>query len=246
MVVEMTSLQGTMGRYYALKSGEKEEVAQAIYEHYLPRFNNDAYPVSEAGLIVGLADRLDMLAGLFAAGLAPTGTKDPFAQRRAAIGLVQTLMKWDLKFDLREGLRLAAEGLPIPAGAESQKACLEFITGRLRSVLIEQGFRFDVVDAVLAAQSYNPAGSDRAVAELTAQVAREDWNLVLPAYSRCVRITRDQNEKFTVDSRHFQDQTEMALAAAIAEAAGSQAACDSVAEFFNSFPAAHPPHQPLF
>ena len=89
MVVEMTSLQGIIGRYYALASGESEAVAQAIYEHNLPRFAGDALPQSLPGLAVGLADRLDLLAGLFAAGLAPTGARDPFAQRRAALGLVQ-------------------------------------------------------------------------------------------------------------------------------------------------------------
>jgi glycyl-tRNA synthetase len=235
MVVEMTSLQGTMGRYYALKSGETPEVAGAIHEHYLPRFTNDAFPASQAGLAVGLADRLDMLAGLFAAGLAPTGTKDPFAQRRAAIGLVQTLMKWDLKFDLREGLRMAAENLPIPASAETLKACQEFISGRLRGVLIDAGFRFDVVDAVLAAQGHNPAGTAKAAAELTARVAREDWNLVLPAYSRCVRITRDQKEKFSVDEKLFQDSAEIELSAAIKQVIASRQAPDSTAEFFTLF-----------
>lgn len=235
MVVEMTSLQGTMGRYYALKSGEPKEVAQAIFEHYLPRSNNDAFPTSEAGMVVGLADRLDMLAGLFVAGLAPTGTKDPFAQRRAAIGLVQTLIKWNIRFDLRNGLELAAEGLPIPATPESLSACFEFITGRLRNALIEQGFRFDVVDSVLAAQNRNPAGSSRAAAELTTQIAREDWCLVLPAYGRCVRITRDQKEKFVVDPHLFQEETEKALAAAVTKAVTSRTKRESVAEFFSVF-----------
>ena len=105
----MTSLQGVVGQFYALRSGETEPVAtNAIFEHYLPRFAGDRVPVSKAGLLVGLADRLDSLAGLFAAGLAPTGTKDPFAQRRAALGLNQNLIEWDLDFDLQQGLDLAA------------------------------------------------------------------------------------------------------------------------------------------
>src|SRR5690606_6311267 len=94
MVVEMTSLQGVMGRTYALESGEPASVADAIFEHYLPRYAGDATPRSKEGLAVGLADRLDSLTGLFAVGLAPTGAKDPFAQRRAAIGLVQNLIAW--------------------------------------------------------------------------------------------------------------------------------------------------------
>ncbi|MCD4673483.1 MAG: glycine--tRNA ligase subunit beta, partial [Anaerolineaceae bacterium] len=108
MVVEMTSLQGVIGRHYAGLMGEDKAVGQAIYEHYLPRTAGDVSPQSKAGLLVGLADRLDTLAGLFAAGLAPTGTKDPFAQRRAALGLVQNLVAADVDFDLRQGLALAA------------------------------------------------------------------------------------------------------------------------------------------
>ena len=139
MVIEMTSLQGSVGRYYARHSGESEAVANAIFEAYLPRAAGDQSPASPAGLLVGMADRLDTLAGLFAAGLAPTGTKDPFAQRRAAQGLVQNLITWELSFDLRAGLKAAAEGLPISASAESQAACLEFISGRLSNLLLGTG-----------------------------------------------------------------------------------------------------------
>ena len=109
-------------------------------------------------VIVGLADRLDTLGGLFAAGLAPTGTKDPFAQRRAALGLVQILGLGGFNFDLREGLRLAEEELPLPTSPETLAACLEFIVGRLRSYLMEreEGFRYDVVDAVLSRAADQP------------------------------------------------------------------------------------------
>ncbi len=113
-------------------------VADAIFEHYLPRYPGDRLPSSKVGLIVGLADRLDTLCGLFAAGMAPTGTKDPFAQRRAALGLVQILGLGGFNFDLREGLRLASEELPLPTSPETLAACQEFIVGRLRSYLMER------------------------------------------------------------------------------------------------------------
>jgi len=118
MVVEMTSLQGQIGRYYALKSGEAPAVAQAIFEHYLPRSAGDQVPSSLPGLVVGLADRLDSLAGLFAADLAPSSNRDPFAQRRAALGLVQNLIAWNKDFDLSSALALAAARLPraVPTG----------------------------------------------------------------------------------------------------------------------------------
>jgi glycyl-tRNA synthetase len=230
MVVEMTTLQGTMGRYYALESGENAEVAQAIYDHYQAR------PAGKPGLLVGLADRLDSLIGLFSAGLAPSGTKDPFAQRRTALGLVQSLMHWDLDFDLRQGLILASEGLPVPATQEMLDACLEFILGRLRSMLIElESLRYDVVDAVLAAQSHNPAGVMRAVKQLSAWVARPDWNLILPAYARCVRITRDQQENFPVRPGAFVEPVEGELYRAIQQVEAAPRRPGSVEDLFNAF-----------
>jgi len=235
MVVEMTSLQGIMGRFYAVKSGESEAVAQAIFEHYLPRFAGDKLPASRAGLLVGIADRLDSLTGLFAAGLAPSGTKDPFAQRRAALGLVQNLIAWDIDFDLQDGLNAAAANLPMTADPKLLAECLEFIIGRLRSHLIEQGYRYDVVDAVLAAQRRNPAGVMRAVRSLSAMITRPDWNSILPAYSRCVRITRDQKERFAVDAAAFSQDEETALYQALVTAERAARKAGSVDEFFDAF-----------
>lgn len=235
MVVEMTALQGIMGSTYALRSGESEAVSRAIYEHYLPRSTGDSLPGSLPGLVVGLADRLDTLCGLFAAGLAPTGTKDPFAQRRAALGLAQAL--GNLDFDLREGLRLAAELQPIPAPAEVQASCLEFITGRMRSYLLESGdgFRYDIVDAVLTEQQSNPAGVLRAVRELSAWVARPDWAAILPAYARCVRITRDQKERFAILPQAFSDPAEKDLYTAVLAAAAAPRRPGLVDDFFTVF-----------
>ena len=197
MVVEMTSLQGSIGRHYALRSGESQAVAQAIFEHYLPRFSGDTLPQTRPGLAAGLADRLDTLAGLFAAGMAPTGARDPFALRRAALGMMQVLIVNDLDFDIRLGLETAASRLPIAINGENMKVCLAFVSERLRNLLQEQGGRYDVVDAVLAAQGNNPARVARAVRQLAGWVNRSDWYAILPAYARCVRITRDQLERFS-------------------------------------------------
>lgn len=235
MVVEMTSLQGVMGRYYAIFSGETPEVAQAIYDHYLPRFTGDGAPSNKVGLIISLADRLDSLAGLFAAGLAPSGTKDPFAQRRAALGLVQSLESFNLDFDLAEGLALAAKNLPIKSDEASQAACLEFIVGRLKNSLTDQGFRYDVVDAVLAAQHRNPAGVVRAVRELSDWVGRKDWSTILPAYSRCVRITRDQKQRFEIDPAAFVEPAERNLYAAIEKVEKAPCQPGSINDLLNAF-----------
>ncbi len=236
MVVEMTSLQGIMGRYYALHSGETPAVAEAIFEHYLPRYAGDALPKERAGLAVGIADRLDTLSGLFAAGLAPSGTKDPFAQRRAALGLVQNLMAWQLPFDLRQGLAFAGENLPIPATEQSQAAALDFIVGRMRSLLIDiEGYRYDVVDAVLVEQFFNPAGVLQAVRELSKWVKDANWSTILPAYARCVRITRDQPEVYPVNSARFVDTEESVLYHALTEAERTPRRPGSVDDFLAAF-----------
>jgi glycyl-tRNA synthetase len=235
MVVEMTSLQGQMGRYYALQSGETPAVAQAIFEHYLPRYSGDQTPASRPGLIVSLADRLDSLAGLFAADLAPSGNRDPFAQRRAALGLVQNLIAWGLDFDLRLALAASASHLPLPASSQSQQAVVEFVVERLRNALLEQGSRYDIVDAVLAAQANNPAGAARGVKALQTWVARPDWHSILPAYARCVRITREYKERFPVDTQFFAEPGERELHQSLlaAEAVARQAG--SVDDFLNAF-----------
>ncbi len=236
MVVDMTSLQGLIGRHYALRSGESPAVAEAIFEHYLPRFAGDVLPQSQAGLVVGVADRLDTLAGLFAAGLAPSGAKDPFAQRRAALGLVQALIAQDLDFDLEYALKeIASPGLPIPISAENQSACLQFIVERLRNLLLEQNFRYDVVDAILSAQGSNPARAARAVKALTAWVSRPDWNTVLPAYARCVRITRDLKERYPVKPELLVEKEEKALLAALETAENSPRRPASVDDYLNAF-----------
>ncbi len=188
MVVEMTSLQGIMGCEYALRDGENPVVAAAIAEQYQP------IPQTKPGLALALSDRLDSLTGLFAAGLAPTGTKDPFGLRRAAIGVVQPLMEHAIDFDLTEAVRKSASLQPVEVTAEVQAQVLDFITGRLSVLLKDAGYRYDVVDAVLAEQAGRPSSAHKAVGQLTAWVARPDWNTILPAYARCVRIIRAAKE----------------------------------------------------
>jgi glycyl-tRNA synthetase len=183
-------------------------VAQAISEQY------QTVPQTKVGLVLALADRLDSLVGLFAAGLAPTGAKDPFGLRRAAIGVVQPLIEHDLDFDLAEAVKESAKTQPIEVSADVQKQILEFITGRLKVVLGDMGFKHDVIEAVLAAQSTNPAGTVRAVKQLSAWVGREDWSIILDGFARCVRILRSQtvdSGQWTVDESKFVDKEEKEL-----------------------------------
>ncbi|OGO13706.1 MAG: hypothetical protein A2Y93_13635 [Chloroflexi bacterium RBG_13_68_17] len=233
MVVEMTSLQGVMGREYALRSGEPAGVAEAILEHHLPRFAGDQLPKSLPGLAVGVADRLDTLMGLFAVGMKPSAAKDPFALRRTAVGLAQVLMASGRRYDLRQGLAQAAAGLPVKVPAGAAEDCLAFILGRLR-VLLEADHRYDIVDAVLAAQGHDPAAAGEAVRQLEAWVCRPDWAQTLQAYARCVRITRDQKQAYTVDPARLAEPAETALHSALQTAESQARRPGSVDDFLNA------------
>jgi glycyl-tRNA synthetase len=229
MVTEMTSLQGIIGREYAIRSGENAEVALAIGEQYQP------VPRSKVGLAIALADRIDSLVGLFAAGLVPTGAKDPFGLRRAAIGVVQPLIEHAISFDLHEAVKKAAKLQPIETSADVQTQVSEFVAGRLSVVLKDAGYKYDVVDAVLVEQSANPATCAEAVKQLQAWVERKDWREILPAFARCVRITRDQKKTFKVNPKNFAEKPEEALFKALEKAESASRREGNVDDFLNAF-----------
>jgi len=191
MVVEITSLQGILGEIYALKSGLNVEVAQALREHYLPRSAGDATPSGDLGRAVGLCDRLDSLAGLFALGLKPTGSADPYGLRRTALGLVALLVEGRLSLDLRPLLQRALELQPITGDSQKVQAeILHFVADRLLIWLKDKGFRHDAVEAAVSAQGHNPYGAWQSAQNLSEAVGRPDWAGLLQAYSRCGRITK--------------------------------------------------------
>jgi len=219
MVVEMTSLQGTIGKYYALRSKEDAQIAMAIEEHYMPRQAGDASPSSTLGMIVAIADRLDSLVGLFSVGMAPTGTKDPFGLRRAAIGLIQILLDHQVDFDLRQALRETARQMPVDVDADTIKACAAFITARFDNMLLEEGHPYDVVNAILAEQGENPYSAVQQIKTLEKWVEKQEWQSILPAFSRCVRITREISEQYTVEPDLFVEEQEKLLFSGIQRAA---------------------------
>ncbi len=235
MVVEMTSLQGEVGRLYALQAGEPQPVAHAIYEHYLPRAAGDAVPESKPGIVLGIADRLDTLMGLFAVGIRPTGGGDPYGLRRAALGLIQILVDHGLGFDLRRGLRLAAAELPVEASEEASSSAFEFVVGRQERLLREQGFPYDVVAAVLAEQGHNPAGVVAAVEALRGWTSREDWPDLLNAYARCARITRGLEVQGKVLPELLSEPAEVALNEALDTAEAVSRRSGSVDDLFKVF-----------
>lgn len=234
MVIEMTSLQGIIGRYYALRSGKSTAVAQAIQEHYLPRNAGDQSPATRAGLAVGLADRLDSLIGLFSVGMAPTGTKDPFGLRRAAIGLVQNLLQAQISLDIDTCIQSAAQLQPVESTADHQQACLDFIVGRLEQALLEEGYAYDVIKAILAGQGQDPATARNEVKELSLWVKRDDWKQILPAFARCVRITRSEKVTYQVNESNFIHEQEGSLYKAVLDAQKAISTSQCVSTFLNA------------
>jgi len=156
MVGEFPELQGTMGRYYAEAQGEPPEVAQALEEHYRPRYAGDALPTTKTGQAVALADKIDTLVGIFAIEQRPTGTKDPFGLRRAALGLLRIVLEGGLELDLVELLEKAAAAQPVQRAGVAGEV-YDFIAERLRGLLLEEpGTTQEMLDAVLANRPRSP------------------------------------------------------------------------------------------
>jgi glycyl-tRNA synthetase len=241
MVVEMTSLQGEVGRVYALKSGEEPAVAEAILEHYLPRFAGDRLPQSDIGITVGLADRIDTLVGLFAAGHQPTGARDPFALRRTTIGLIQILVERSIALDLHEQLTAAARQLPVEVPEGTVEDCLGFVRTRQQALLLAEGFDHDVVEAVLNAQAQVPLRAARAVRSLQEAKTRPDWDMILQTYARCARITRGEGERHELEAELLEEPAEKALWAALEEAESKARLPGSVEDFLAAFEPLVPP-----
>lgn len=169
MVQEFPELQGSMGRYYAEHDGEAQEVARALEEQYRPRFAGDELPRTVTGRAVALADRLDTLIGIFAIGQTPSGAKDPFALRRAALGVLRILIEAEMNLDLEELLEHAADHFePILRAQTVVIPVFDFIMDRLRGYYLEQNFRPDVIDAVLSCRPVRPLDIDRRLRAVSA------------------------------------------------------------------------------
>ncbi|ACV22138.1 Glycine--tRNA ligase beta subunit [Slackia heliotrinireducens] len=188
-VVEFTSVQGIMGSYYAKAAGETDEVANAIADHYRPRFAGDELPRGMAGRIVAFADKLDTITGLFAIGQAPTGSSDPFALRRAAIGIVG-ILNAGLNVSLGSAIDVAlanyrADGLEFDF-AEVKKAVVDFFVTRTKVILKDEGNASDAIDAVLACGVTEPAVIASRVKALTAarEQNRETMDNLAVAFAR--------------------------------------------------------------
>ena len=240
MVVEMTSLQGVMGREYALREGIDAAVAQAIFEHWLPRAAGDRLPASDAGRLLALADKLDSLVGLFAVGLAPKSTSDPYGLRRSALGIIQIALDWGIALDLRKLIALAALGQPVAVSDAAQTQIFDFMRRRFDNWLDDEfNYPRDVINAVLAEQAHNPPGALAGIETLALWVARDDWEFILDNFARCVRITRKEAPQ-PFNQALLDDVHEQALWAAVQRSAGVNLRPGDVSGFLATFEAMAP------
>lgn len=219
MVGEFPELQGVMGRYYALEDGEDSAVARAIGSHYRPRSGSDELPKTAEGLALALADRLDTLLGIFAAGLKPRGSRDPFALRRAALGVVRILAESGAAITLGEALKAAAQTFPDSLGIDA--ALLEeverFIFERLRSFAADHGMEANTVHAVAAGRPGSVADFMARAQALQRFADDPDMESLIAASRRASNLLKqaDQGAGLTLDPSLLEAPAERALADAV-------------------------------
>jgi glycyl-tRNA synthetase beta chain len=229
MVGEFPELQGVMGREYALHDGEPKAVALAIFEHYLPRGANDALPTEHPGALIGLADRLDTLCGLFAIGEKPTGAKDQFGLRRAAIAFLNLVLARGYRFSLSEAVRQSlaqyGERLKPEQRAVAEPQVLEFFRDRLRP-LWNDAHRADVIEAVLAAGFDDLVAAKLRLDALSQCVQRDDFAALAATFKRVANIVEKQAKDVArgpVDSKRLEHASERELHAQVAKVKDSVA-----------------------
>ncbi|NMM11570.1 MAG: glycine--tRNA ligase subunit beta [Polaromonas sp.] len=219
MVGEFPELQGIMGRYYALNDGLNAEVADAIEDHYKPRFAGDALPRTMTGVVVALADKLETLIGMFGIGNLPTGDKDPFALRRHALGVIRMLVEKDLPLSLDTVIQEAANEFKGIAGFDFGRAVVEsqdFFYDRLAGSLREQGFKAQEVEAVLALLPQRLGDIPKRLAAVRAFAALAEAPALAAANKRIANILKKvQSVDPHVNERLLREPAEIALYAAM-------------------------------
>jgi glycyl-tRNA synthetase beta chain len=219
MVGEFPELQGTMGRYYALAQGESADLAVAIEEHYRPRFAGDAIPSTRTAQAVALADKIDTLIGIFVIEQRPSGTKDPFGLRRAALGVLRILIEARLDLDLVELLRASAQAQPIQRPAVIDEV-YDFIAERLRGMLLEQsGTTVEMLDAVFANRPASPLDVTTRLAALQAFLLLPDAPVLAAINKRIANILKktEISRDHAVDSAALTEDAERGLHRALIE-----------------------------
>ena len=215
MVGEFDTMQGIMGFYLARLEGQPDEVAQALYEQYLPRFAGDKLPQSKTGMAVSLADKIDTLVGIFGIGQKPSGTKDPYALRRATLGVLRIIIENQLDLDLQYLLEKAGDQLELRINRADAAEAFEFIKGRYRAIYQEQGIATPVILSVLAIDDAcrKPLDFDRRVKAVAAFQPREEAQALAAANKRVSNILAklDQAPPEEIDGAMLEDEAEQTL-----------------------------------
>jgi glycyl-tRNA synthetase beta chain len=213
MVGEFPELQGTMGRYYAQAQGEPEELARALEEHYRPRYAGDSLPATKTGQAVALADKIDTLVGIFAIEQRPTGAKDPFGLRRAALGLLRILLEGRLELDLFEVLAEAAGAQPVQRAGVIEEV-YDFIAERLRGLLLEEpGTTVEMLDAVFANRPRSPLDAVTRLKALKEFLLLPEAGILAGINKRIANILKKTslNSDATVDPAALAEEAERQL-----------------------------------
>ena len=218
MVTEFTELQGVMGKEYALLDGESPEVAEAIFEQYLPRFAGDVLPQTEAGKVLSIIDKVDNIVATFSRGLIPTGSQDPYALRRQTIGILNILLGSEWNISLRPIFKASMELLNVPA--EKQEELLgqveEFFTLRLKNIFLDREVPHHVIDLLLSNNELSVADAEGLVNALLANRIDENVELV-QAYTRMYNLVKDV-EYTGVNTDLLKEDAEKALFEAASKA----------------------------
>jgi glycyl-tRNA synthetase beta chain len=215
MVYEFPELQGIMGERYATLAGEDEGVAKAIFEHYLPRYAGDQLPATKVGALLSIADKLDTIVGCFAIGIIPTGSQDPYALRRQATGIVQILLEQNIELSLPSLFELALnileeKGLLKRNATEIKKDLQDFFTLRLKNLLQEKQVRYDVIDAVLTADSTKVMDVLQRAETLMQWVKRDEFKGVVESFNRVNNLAQKATTDL-VDEQYIAHEAEEQL-----------------------------------
>ena len=218
MVTEFTELQGVMGKEYALLDGESPEVAEAIFEQYLPRFAGDVLPQTEAGKVLSIIDKVDNIVATFSRGLIPTGSQDPYALRRQTIGILNILLGSDWNISLRPIFKASMELLNVPADKQEEllNQVEEFFTLRLKNIFLDREVPHHVIDLLLSNNELSVADAEGLVNALLANRIDENVELV-QAYTRMYNLVKDV-EYTGVNSDLLKEDAEKALFEAASKA----------------------------
>jgi glycyl-tRNA synthetase beta chain len=218
MVKEFPELQGIMGKEYAFLSDEGKEVAEPIFEHYLPRFSGDRLPLTKSGMILGIADKVDSIIGCFVMGLTPTGSQDPYGLRRQSRGKIAIILKNNLKISLKDiiqkSLSLYKESVSVELKIDENEIVsqiLSFLKQRVKNIFLEDGIRYDIIDAVLDVDSDGDVVDIKHRIKAIKKLYNQPiFRKILNSSNRVLNLSKN-NEETEIDKSLLKEKAELNL-----------------------------------